>query len=79
LLWRKVPGQAFESRGKTEAETVQFSLRVPGHPVFQRERDLADFADLGPNQGRQAIQVFCGDIFDGAFAQFSFQPVELFF
>ena len=36
---------------------VQFSL-LDGGRVFQRQQRLADFADLGPNQCGQAIQVF---------------------
>ena len=38
-------------RGKNEAETVQFLL-LRDLGVSQRSRDLADFANLGPNQGR---------------------------
>jgi len=53
-------------RGKNDAETVQFSLLLRDPGDFQRAGDLADFANLSPNQGRQAIEVFCGDIFHNA-------------
>ena len=73
-----IPGER-ELGAKTRQKRCNFISFLRGHRFFYRHRHLAGFAELGPDQGRQAIQVFCGDIFHSAFGEFSFEAVQLLF